>query len=74
MKHRRHRRSEESRFLSKEVAGWAVRLGLEPERIYVQPMSKKWASCSPSGRLYFASDLIAQRQRFGRRRRFELTK
>ncbi len=27
-------------------------------------MSKKWASCSPAGRVYFASDLLDESPRF----------
>jgi predicted metal-dependent hydrolase len=27
-------------------------------------MSKKWASCAPAGRVYFASDLISEPPRF----------
>ena len=57
MKHRRHRRSKGSQRLLAEVGRWAARIRVEPERVYVQPMSKKWASCTSSGRLYFASDL-----------------
>ena len=29
-------------------------------RIQIQPMKKKWASCSTSGRICFSSDLIAE--------------
>jgi hypothetical protein len=61
---RRHRRSKGSQRLLAEVGHWAARIRVEPERVYVQPMSKKWASCTPAGRLYFASDLIAEPPRF----------
>lgn len=61
---RRHRRSERSECLREEVGRWASRIGVRPETIYVQTMRKKWASCSPAGRIYFASDLIAEPPRF----------
>jgi hypothetical protein len=61
---RRHRRSKESQCLLDEVARWGARIRVEPERVYVQPMSRKWASCSPAGRLYFASDLADETVRF----------
>ena len=47
-----------------EVGGWASRLRVEPQRVYVQSMKKKWASCTPSGRLYFSSDLIGEAPEF----------
>ncbi len=64
MKQRRHRRTSRSRRLVEEVGAWASKLRLDPECVYVQHMKKKWASCTPSGRVYFSSDLTEQPPRF----------
>ena len=42
------------------VEGWATRLRVRPARVHVQPMSRKWGSCSSLGRLCFARDLLDQ--------------
>jgi predicted metal-dependent hydrolase len=40
------------------VHRWADRLGVQPRQVRVQPMSRKWASCSAHGRLTFCRDLL----------------
>lgn len=42
------------------VTRWSKRIRVRPTQIRVQRMTRKWASCSPSGRLSFASDLLEQ--------------
>ncbi len=43
----------------KEVRDWAAAVGVQPSRIDVRPMTRKWASCSPkTGRLSFSLDLM----------------
>lgn len=42
------------------VNHWSVRLRVRPNQIRVQAMTRKWASCSPRGRVSFASDLLEQ--------------
>jgi predicted metal-dependent hydrolase len=64
LKSRSHRRSSESERLLDEVREWASRVGAEPEAVYVQSMTKKWASCASPRRLYFASDLLSEPRRF----------
>ena len=44
---------------------WAGRLGVEPKRIQMQKMQRKWASCSPLGAVSFSRDLLAERRSFG---------
>lgn len=39
---------------------WAKRLRVRPTQIRIQPMTRKWASCSPQGRLTFSCDLMEQ--------------
>jgi len=43
-----------------EVLAWARRIGVTPKEIHIRPMKRKWASCSSSGRLTFAVDLLRQ--------------
>jgi predicted metal-dependent hydrolase len=61
---RRHRRSKRSERLLEEVSCWASRIGVKPEIVYVQPMKKKWASCSSARCIYFSSDLTSESPRF----------
>ena len=64
MKKRLHRRSARSERLLGEIEGWAAKIGVKPEAVYVQRMRRKWASCSAAGRLYFASDLAGEPRPF----------
>lgn len=43
-----------------EVLAWAKRLGVTPREIRIQPMKRKWASCSSRGRLTFDTALLRQ--------------
>ena len=58
MRQRTHRRSAESRRFLEEIHRWASKIGVAPERVYVQSMKRKWASCTPTGRVYFSADLL----------------
>ena len=44
----------------RRVERWAAKIGVRPERVYVQAMRNKWASCSTAGRVYFSADLLGQ--------------
>lgn len=44
----------------RRVLEWSDRLRVRPAQIRVQRMTRKWASCSPQGRVSFAFDLLAQ--------------
>ena len=46
--------------LSERVDIWAQRLKVQPPRLRVQPMTRKWGSCSTSGYITLASDLADQ--------------
>lgn len=50
-----HRREFEKR-----VDYWSTRLRVRPTQVRIQTMTRKWASCSPHGRVTFARDLLAQ--------------
>ena len=53
------RRSDERReALYERVEWWANRLNIQPPRVRVQRMTRKWGSCSTSGTLSLASDLV----------------
>jgi len=43
--------------LRQRVKRWAVTLKVKPAQIRVQAMTRKWASCSPAGRVTFSSEL-----------------
>ncbi len=42
------------------VEHWSVRLRVEPNQVRIQPMKRKWASCSSRGRVTFCRDLLMQ--------------
>lgn len=46
------------------VKQWAVRLRVKPQQIRLQVMRRKWASCSPRGRVTFCLDLLGQSHPF----------
>ncbi len=48
----------------RRVQHWAMKIGVQPKRIYVQPMRNKWASCSTAGRVYFSTDILHQNLSF----------
>ena len=50
--------SEQRDALCERVRWWALRLNVRPPRVRVQPMTRKWGSCSTSGTLSLASDLV----------------
>jgi predicted metal-dependent hydrolase len=50
--------------LKRRALSWAVRLRLNPRVIRVQEMRRKWGSCSSSGTVTFAADLVEQDERF----------
>ena len=46
------------------IARWVERLRVRPRQIRVQPMRRKWASCSTRGTVSFSVDLFAQPEAF----------
>jgi hypothetical protein len=51
---------EAKRAFKSELDRWAERINVKPRRVQIQRMTRKWASCSSSGRLCFAADLLDQ--------------
>lgn len=47
-----------------EIARWAAVMKVKPANIYVQRMTKKWASCSGKGRVCFSADLLQEPRAF----------
>jgi predicted metal-dependent hydrolase len=43
-----------------EVHQWAERIGVQPREVHIRSMTRKWASCSSSGRLTFDSALMEE--------------
>ena len=49
-----------ARILKDQVDHWASKIGVRPLRVQIQPITKKWASCSPSGRICLGKDLLSE--------------
>lgn len=47
-----------------KVQLWASRIDVYPKRVQIQRMTKKWASCSTSGRICFNTDLLKEDNAF----------
>ena len=58
MKTSRHRAPDRAKTLKGHVSQWASRIGVRPLRVQIQLMTKKWASCSPSGRICLSKDIL----------------
>ncbi|RUL93708.1 M48 family metallopeptidase [Verrucosispora sp. FIM060022] len=43
--------------LRRRTMAWALKLKVNPERVVIEEMPKKWGSCSPDGTVKFAEDL-----------------
>ena len=50
--------------LKSRVMAWALRLRVNPRIVRVQEMRRKWGSCSSSGIVTLALDLVDQDDRF----------
>ena len=50
--------------LSERVDNWALRLKVQPPRLRIQHMTRKWGSCSTAGNITLASDLADQESGF----------
>lgn len=46
--------------LRARVDQWSSRLRVRPSQIRIQAMTRKWGSCSSSGRVTFSSDLVGR--------------
>lgn len=53
-----------ARILKDQVGWWASRIGVRPLRVQIQHMTKKWASCSSSGRICLSKDLLREDSAF----------
>lgn len=56
--------SDGSRGLRQRVEFWSGRLRVRPARVQVQPMTRKWGSCSTAGTITLAADLARQPEAF----------
>lgn len=50
-----------------EVRAWAERIGVAPKELHIRPMTRKWGSCSTSGRLTFDTGLLREPASFRRK-------
>lgn len=46
------------------VSLWATKIRVQPNQVRLQSMTRKWASCSPDGRVTFSEDLLREPQEF----------
>jgi len=49
-----------------DVMFWAGRLEVDPGEVHLVAMKRKWASCSPRGRVTFDTALLGQPEEFRR--------
>lgn len=56
--------ADDATLLKRKVSAWGVTLKASPRIIRIQPMKKKWGSCSRAGIITLASDLIDQDVKF----------
>ncbi len=47
-----------------EVEAWAKRSEVQPKEVHLQPMTRKWGSCSTAGRVTFSTELLTEPRRF----------
>ena len=43
-----------------EVTAWARRMKVRPFEVHIRPMTRKWGSCSTTGRVTFNAELLAR--------------
>lgn len=46
--------------LKDDVQRWAAEIGVQPNRVQIQHMTKKWASCSTNGRICLSNALLRE--------------
>lgn len=49
--------------LKNRVRHWAERIGVAVKEIHLRPMTTKWASCSTTGRITLATDVLLLSQK-----------
>jgi predicted metal-dependent hydrolase len=55
---------DQRKIIRRRVDHWAQRLNVQPRIVRIQHMTRKWGSCSTSGIITLAADLIDQDQGF----------
>lgn len=55
---------QEVELLRETVSYWASRIGVQPIRVQILSMKRKWVSCSMTGGIRFSKDLIKEDFRF----------
>src|SRR5579863_10744852 len=57
-------RSRNAEMLKARVDRWAAKLRVKPRVVRVQPMTRKWGSCSTAGTITLAVDLVHRTEGF----------
>lgn len=50
--------------LRRRVYAWALKLKVNPRLVRIQPMTRKWGSCTSAGTITLATDLLGKSARF----------
>jgi predicted metal-dependent hydrolase len=50
--------------LTRRATAWAARIGVNPSRVVIADLTRKWGSCAPDGVVTFAKDLADQLPEF----------
>lgn len=50
--------------LRRRVMGWAVKLKVNPEKVFIERLPGKWGSCAPDGIVTFAEGLAKEGEDF----------
>lgn len=50
--------------LARKAATWAIKISVNPSRIVISDMPRKWGSCAPDGVVTLAQDLVDMPEEF----------
>ena len=53
----------EPKEFKEQVVNWSHKIGVKPKEIHIREMTRKWASCSTSGRLTFSKALLGKHKK-----------
>lgn len=60
----RKRNIETKLAFKSRVSAWSTKIRVKPKQVRLQEMTRKWASCSPDGRVTFSMDLLNEAPTF----------
>jgi predicted metal-dependent hydrolase len=54
----------QDQLLARRAMAWATKIGVNPSRVVIADLMRKWGSCAPDGVVTFAKDLADQPSEF----------